>query len=55
MTKILTGIAALMLVGAAALPFRPARPSRASRKRNRLTSVRGTADWRHHRYYGHRY
>src|SRR6476659_6691121 len=55
MTRILTGIAALMIVGAAALPVP------ASAVEQGITKVQSTdlssrhRYWRHYRYYGHRY
>src|SRR5436305_14321397 len=55
MTRIITGIAALLIAGAAAMPLP------ASAAENGLTNVQSTElssqrYWRHHhRYYGHRY
>ena len=55
MTKILTGIAALMIVGAAALPV-PASAVEQGITKAQLTDLSSRhRGWRHHRYYGHRY
>ena len=57
MTKILTGLAALMIVGAAAMPI----PAAAVEQEQGITKAQPTdvssrhRGWRHHRYYGHRY
>src|ERR1041384_424834 len=56
MTKILTGIAALMIVGAAALPTPAAAVERGVTKEAQPTDLSSRhRGWRHHRYYGHRY
>ena len=54
MTKILTGIAALMIVGAAALPAPAAAEQGIAKAQSTDLSSRHRG-WRHHRYYGHRY
>jgi Ni/Co efflux regulator RcnB len=57
MTKILTGIAALMIVaGAAALPVPAGAVEQGLTKEAQPTDLSSRhRGWRHHRYYGHRY
>jgi hypothetical protein len=55
MTKILTGLAVLMIVGAAALPV-PAGAAEQGIKKAESTDVSSRhRGWRHHRHYGHRH
>ncbi|MGB9369407.1 MAG: hypothetical protein WCE79_25705 [Xanthobacteraceae bacterium] len=54
MTKILTGLAALMIVGAAALPV-PAGAVEQGITKAQSTDISSQRRWRHHGYYGHRY
>ena len=58
MTKILAGIAALAIMGAAALPF-PAsaaeQRSGISKERAQISEVSSQRRYYRHRYYGHRY
>jgi hypothetical protein len=54
MTKILTGIAALMIMGAAALPVTASAAEQGITKAQ-STELSSQRHWRHHRYYGHRY
>jgi hypothetical protein len=55
MTKILTGIAALMIVGAAAPPVPAGAVEQGITKAQPTDLSSRHRGWRHHRYYGHRY
>ena len=56
MTKILTGIAALMIVGAAALPVPAGAVEQGITKEAQPTDISSQRrHWRHYRHYGHRY
>jgi len=57
MTKILTGIAALMIVGAAALPLPAAAVEQGITKEQAQPTDLSSRHrgWRHYRHYGHRY
>jgi hypothetical protein len=55
MTKALTGIAALLIVGAAALPVPAAAVEQGVSKAQATDLSSRHRGWRHHRYYGHRY
>lgn len=56
MTKILTGIAALMIVGAAALPVPAGAAEQGITKEAQPTDISSQRrHWRHYRHYGHRY
>lgn len=55
MTKILTGIAALMIVGAAAMPVPAAAVEQGITKAQSTDLSSRHRHWRHYGYYGHRY
>src|SRR5262245_46152292 len=55
MTKILTGLAALMIAGAAALPVPAAAVEQGITKAQSTDLSSRHRGWRHYRYYGHRY
>jgi hypothetical protein len=55
MTKILTGVAALMIVGAASLPIPAGAVEQGIAKAQSTDISSRHRGWRHHRYYGHRY
>lgn len=55
MTKILTGIAALMIVGAAALPVPAGAVEQGITKAQSTELGSQRRHWRHYRHYGHRY
>jgi hypothetical protein len=56
MTKILTGIVALMIVGAASLPLPAGAVEQGITKEAPPTDLSSRhRGWRHHGYYGHRY
>ena len=55
MTKILTGVAALMIIGAAALPVPAGAVEQGITKAQPTDVSSQRRHWRHYRHYGHRY
>jgi hypothetical protein len=55
MTKILTGVAALMIIGAAALPVPASAVEQGITKAQPTDVSSQRRHWRHYRHYGHRY
>ena len=55
MTKILTGLAALMIIGAAALPVPAGAVEQGITKAQPTDVSSQRRHWRHYRHYGHRY
>jgi hypothetical protein len=55
MNKVLTGIAALFIVGAATLPVAASAAEQGGVTKAQSTDLSSQRHWRHHRHYGYRY